>query len=248
MEGLLHLCGLAAAVSIAYVGLDQLHWDDKRFETSLADARKKIGESLLRYGLQVGPVNPKDSCDLFRFATRQRLFVLCHVGKVKVEKGILSRFVHHVCLLRHVPLLEYFNSRNDRVVARWMALISILSLLYVSALATWNFDSILIFNCPQAILPPNTCSFGWSISAQSTVPYLYGISAAILVSVCAMGYFSQRLQDIKNHCDKLDKSVNTAADKMRIGIRRLLPNDLPPAVAAPDPPRAADPALPPRIG
>jgi hypothetical protein len=237
MEGLLHLCGLAAAVSIAYVGLDQLHWDDKRFETSLADARRKIGESLLRYGLQVGPVNPKDSCDLFRFTTRQQLFVLCHVGKVKVRMGILNRCVHHICVLRHAPLLEYFNGRYDRTVAKWMALISIISLLYVSALATWNFDSILIFDCPQAILPPNTCALVWPITARSTIPYFYGISAMILVSVCAMGYFSQRLQEIKAHCDKLDGSVNAVADKMRIGIQRFIPNNIPPAQAAPVPPR-----------
>lgn len=94
MEGLLHLCGIAAAVSIAYVGLDQLNWDDRRFETHLSDARRKIGESLLRYGLQVGTLNPSDSCDLFPTPIRLRLFVLCHVGRVRLAGcDIAGRFV-----------------------------------------------------------------------------------------------------------------------------------------------------------
>ncbi len=225
MEGLLHLCGIAAAVSIAYVGLDQLNWDDRRFETHLSDARRKIGESLLRYGLQVGTLNPSDSCDLFPTPIRLRLFVLCHVGRVRVKMGPFNRVRHWFILLRHAPLLPYFDGRYDRMVIKWMALVLILSLLYLSAEDVFHFDTFPLPFCPHPVWSINACV--WSVPVDKTIPYFYAAAAITLVWVCITGYFSQRIQEIKERCEKLDETVNASADRMRTQIQKFLPNHVP---------------------
>lgn len=244
MEGLLHLCGLAAAVCIAYVGLDQLHWDDKEFENNLTEAATAIGDSLLRYGLQKGAINPKDSCELFPFLMRLRLFTLCHVGGVRVKMGWVCRCAHHICLLRHAPLLPFFRKRLDRVVIKWMALVAIVSFLYVSALATWHFETFPLSGCPHVIHSFNVCDYIWSVPAKNMIPYFYATSATILIWVCATGYLSQRLQEIKARCARLDARVNAYADKMKTLIQtKFFPITVPPtSVPATLPMPAINPA------
>jgi hypothetical protein len=126
LDGLLHLSGIAAAISIAYVGLDRIHWEEEEFFANLTKVENKFSEAVHRFGIRMDQVTPKASFKLFPlFCLRLKLFALCHVARVKVKMGVIGRFCHWFHILRHAPLLPYFRARMERTTVRWMAVIAI---------------------------------------------------------------------------------------------------------------------------
>jgi hypothetical protein len=227
VEGLLHLSGIALAVTIAYVGLDKIRWEENVFFKHLEEVEKDIAASLLRFGIQTDGkfVNAKASCKLFPlFCLRLKLFALCHVAQARVQMGFWGRVWHWFHIQRHAPLLPYIRSRWERRIIRLMAVTALSIFLYVSALATWQMTSFPWPGCDvHNFLGYNLCNYVWSRPVEDVVPYFYGISAAILLWVCVTGAASQRLQNIKARCQLLVDTVTTRVNEMDNFVTKTLP-------------------------
>jgi hypothetical protein len=223
-EGLLHLSAFAAAVSIAYVGLDRIHWDDERFFVSLVQAEKDTAALLLlKFGIKKEEVSPQEAFDLFRFFVRLKLFALCHVANAQVEMGWWCRFWHYVHIQRHVPLLPYFRHRWDRTIIGFMAVAALLIFFYLGAVATWQISSFPVPACTwHPIFNIDLCRFVWSTEIENATPFFFWACIAIISWVCLTGAASQRLQQIKYRCKKLETNVMARVELMKDYVNRSL--------------------------
>jgi hypothetical protein len=227
MDGLLHLSALAAAVAIAYVGLDRIHWDDERFITHLNEARTAIARSILRFGIRIDQLNPKEAFELFPFFVRLKLFVLCHVGGARAEMGWWCRLCHTIHVQFQVPLLSYFRTRRDKWIISRLALLAIIIFLYLSAVATWDLDSFPWPRCEHHFVGPiDVCTHLPSAPMELVAPYFYWLSTGILLWVCITGAASQRLQRIRMQCDRLDAEVQERVNRMTDLVTRFLPTNV----------------------
>jgi hypothetical protein len=77
----------------------------------------------------------------------------------------------------------------------------------------------------------DVCKLIWSISTERLVPFLFSISAGILLWVCVTGAAALRLRKIEPRCIKLLAKVTGRVDEMKDLVSTILPNgpDQPPA-------------------
>lgn len=221
LDGLLHLCGVATAVAIAYVGLDRIHWDDELFNNNLRQAEADAAQYLLlKHDLKPNTQYASDELSVLPiFWTRLKLLVLCRVAGVHVPMGwcIILHWIH---LQKHVPAYRFFRSRMDRRVVKWLAVIQIGVFLYLISLATWEWQ---IFPCTSyLIFGVDACNLWHQRSTSDIVPTLYFESAAVLLTICVIGGLSQRLQGVRARCTKLAADIDTKVDGMSLRFLKYL--------------------------
>ncbi len=246
IDGLLHLGAIATAVAIAYVGLDRIHWDDRRFERNLKAAEQDAASALIPYDIKDSEEYPRTVFDGLPFWTQVRLLTLCVIAKVRVHKRPLCLAAHTIHVQINFPMFMYFRDRWDRFVIRILAVISIVLFLLVTAIVTWEMESISLLPKCTAYWPIysiDICAVVTSISVDTTVPYLYGYFACTLLWVCFTGASSQRLQNVRKRCAIIDGTISNTLDRLK---QRLVSRWLkaPPSPQAPPQPAPApnDPA------
>lgn len=213
LEGLLHLCGIATAVAIAYVGLDRIHWDDEQFEANLKEAEKETAQYLLlEHDLKPNTKYARDELSVLPiFWTRLKIFVLCRVASVTIPMGP-CRALHWVHMQKHVPAFRFFRNRWDRWLAKRLAVIQIVVFLYVIGLATWDWPT---FPCTSHVFwGVNVCDLWPQYPTTEIIPFVYFESATVLVTICVIGALSQRLQNVRVRCKKLADDITAKVDGM----------------------------------
>jgi hypothetical protein len=218
-EGLLHLSAIATAVAVAYVGLDRIHWDDERFAASLAAAEQDAAKALVAYDIKPSEKYPKTVFDDLPFWTRVRLVTLCILAKVTVEKRVCCNIAHKIHYQINFPMFKYFRNRWDRWLIKKLAIVSLFVFLFVSALATWELESILLFGSLKCSYWPifsfDVCASTQPISTKTLIPYLYSFFAATLIWVCMTGAMSQRLQNIRTRCSVIDGAITKTLSRLK---------------------------------
>jgi hypothetical protein len=238
-EGLLHLSAIATAAAIAYVGLDRIHWDDERFAENLKSAEEDAAKALVAYDIKPSEKYPKTVFDDLPFWTRVRLVTLCLLAKVEVERRIICNAVHKIHSQLNFPMFVYFRNRWDRWIIKILAIISLVVFLFITALATWEVESISVRSFWECKFWPvysvDICEL--KVPSERLIPYLFGFSALTLLWVCFTGISSQRLQNIRSRCSKIDGAVTATLKRLKQNlVPRWLKSVAPTEEAAQQPP------------
>ncbi|HEX4410566.1 MAG TPA: hypothetical protein VH206_17480 [Xanthobacteraceae bacterium] len=237
LEGVMHVSAFATAISVAYVGLDRIHWDDEKFVSTLSDTEKAFADILNRFDLKPGIKYSRKSFTHMPVTPRLALFAVCHVAHIDVKMGWL-RPIHIVHRSFHVPFFRYFRNRTDRKVITALAVFALIAFVYVTSLDTWAMEYFPFPACkaPHPLYFFDACDV--VISSQYLIPWLFFSSVLISLWVCVTGAASQRMQNVPPSCEKLLKEVTDWIDGLGSFVRREV-DQLPSPLSPPPKPPAA---------
>jgi hypothetical protein len=190
---LLHLSALVVAITIAYIGLDQIRWEPDVFEARLDAAETQAEGLVARTDVRKNKI-PDRSARFYKFPflIRIKFYVLCHVARAKIKMGAM-RIFHIFYRQRHVPLLGYFRKRADRKCVMILGAIALLLFLYGTADSAFELR--------------------W-ISEEAWAVYSFWISVVILFWVILTALVSHMLLDIQDRCDQLYNCIEEHAKKV----------------------------------